>query len=223
MHKIIRTLLNRPFYLWEYSLKTLQFLGNFFLLKIRNATQKNFSIGVNPRVLSLNAFKAEKPNASIHIGHSLILYRHCDLLAVGNGEINIGNECIIGSDFRCYCREKIEMGDHVLISWGVFIADYDAHSIDPSVRLNEIISFQTYFFPNFSKKRTDVLDAQSTSQYETKPVLIGDNVWIGANAIILKGVRIGSGSVIGAGSVVTKDVPENCLAAGNPARIIKEL
>ena len=55
-----------------------------------------------------------------------------------------------------------------------------------------------------------------------KPVLIGEDAWIGANCIILPGLSIGNGAVIGAGSVVTKDIPENCIAAGNPAKVIKE-
>lgn len=57
---------------------------------------------------------------------------------------------------------------------------------------------------------------------DSKPIIIEDNVWIGARSIILKGVTIGKGSVIAAGSVVTKDVPANCLAGGVPARILKE-
>lgn len=55
-----------------------------------------------------------------------------------------------------------------------------------------------------------------------KPVTIGDNVWIGCQSIVLKGVTIGNGSVVASGSVVTKDVPENCLVAGNPAKVIRE-
>ena len=55
------------------------------------------------------------------------------------------------------------------------------------------------------------------------PVFIGDNVWLGAGAIVLKGVRIGDNAVIGAGSVVTKDIPAGVIAAGNPCKVIREL
>ena len=54
------------------------------------------------------------------------------------------------------------------------------------------------------------------------PITIGENVWIGCRALILKGVTIGDGAVVAAGAVVTKDVPANCVVAGNPAKIIKE-
>ena len=58
--------------------------------------------------------------------------------------------------------------------------------------------------------------------YKSKPIVIEDNVWIGVNVLILKGVTIGHGSVIAAGSIVTRDIPCNCLAAGIPAKVIRE-
>lgn len=60
------------------------------------------------------------------------------------------------------------------------------------------------------------------NQKKSAPILIGDNVWVGVNVTILKGVRIGNGAVIAAGSVVTRHIPENCLAAGIPAKVLKE-
>ncbi len=184
--------------------------------------QTNFSIGTNPRVLTLNAFKAEKPDANISIGNSIIVYRNCDILASGSGNIHIGDDCIIGSDFQLYCKQQINIGNHVLISWNVFISDYDAHSTHPDERLIEIDYIQNTFLPNFQKIDRAKTRADYTPRYSSKSVNIGNNVWIGANVMILKGVSIGSGSVIAAGSVVTKDIPENCVAAGNPAQVVKE-
>jgi acetyltransferase-like isoleucine patch superfamily enzyme len=60
------------------------------------------------------------------------------------------------------------------------------------------------------------------STLNTKPIKIGNHVWIGTNCIILKGVSVGDGAVIGAGSIVNKDIPPNCLAVGNPAKVIKQ-
>jgi acetyltransferase-like isoleucine patch superfamily enzyme len=64
---------------------------------------------------------------------------------------------------------------------------------------------------------------QRENHIKDKPVIIEENVWIGANAVILPGVKIGKNSIVGAGSIVTKDVGENVIVAGNPARIIKRL
>lgn len=66
-------------------------------------------------------------------------------------------------------------------------------------------------------------DERSANGVFSKPITIGDNVWIGGNVSICQGVNIGSGSIIGAGSVVTKDIPENVIAAGNPCKVIREI
>ena len=63
----------------------------------------------------------------------------------------------------------------------------------------------------------------SKERFKSAPIVIEDDVWVGAHSIILKGVTIGARSIIGAGSVVTKNIPPDCVAAGNPCRVIKSL
>jgi acetyltransferase-like isoleucine patch superfamily enzyme len=109
-----------------------------------------------------------------------------------NAILELGDAVYINSDTNIYCHEHIEIGAGSLISWEVEIIDSDDHKI---VR------------KDFAR---------------SKPIQIGNHVWIGSRATILKGVTIGSGAVIGAGAVVTKDVPENCLVGGVPARIIRK-
>lgn len=97
----------------------------------------------------------------------------------------------LNSNSRIYCFKGITIGDGVVISEEVVIRDSDNHSI-------------------------------LSDDYEmSKPISIGNHVWIGFRAAILKGVTVGDGSIIAAGAIVTKDVPPNCLVAGVPAKIIK--
>lgn len=96
-------------------------------------------------------------------------------------------------------RSGIEIGKHCNIGGNVRIFDHDFHALDAEVRRGP----------------------RGCDDCATKPVRIGDDVFIGAQSIILKGVTIGDRAVIGAGSVVTKDMPADCIAAGNPAVIIK--
>ena len=97
----------------------------------------------------------------------------------------------INSNSQIVCSEKIEIGNGVAIADGVLIRDSDDHDI-------EIEGYK-----------------------KTKPIKIGNHVWIGQKVTILKGVTIGDNSIIAAGAVVTGDIPENCIAAGVPARVIR--
>lgn len=155
------------------------------------------------------------------------------LLKIYGGEISIGRNFTCNNKFssnsvgliqpclfNIFCDgAKIEIGDNVgisgttinsttqiiignntIIGSGCLITDTDSHPLLPTTRLK----------------------SQSGDLANKKPITIGDNVFIGARSIILKGVVIGDGAVIGAGSVVTKDIPSNTLFAGNPAIMIKE-
>lgn len=107
----------------------------------------------------------------------------------------------IGSDFgmtggSVVCAESITIGDRVWMGANSIIADTDFHPLNAAAR------------------RAD------PTQGQTAPIVIEDDVFIGMQAIILKGVRLGRGCVIGAGSIVTRDVPPGMIAAGNPARVI---
>lgn len=94
---------------------------------------------------------------------------------------------------------KIVIGNCVLVGANTTITDSDFHPLDPSLR------------------------GSNPQNAVTSPITIGDNVFIGMNSTILKGVTIGKGSIIGAGSVVVKSIPEYTVAAGNPARVIRKL
>ena len=116
-------------------------------------------------------------------------------------EIVIGNRVFIGNGCTLSAARRISIGDDCLISSCVRIHDNDGHPLDAERR-----------------RRREAVNPE-----EIAPVVIGDNVWIGASAIILKGVTIGRNSVIGAGAVVTGEVPPDSVVAGNPARVVKSM
>lgn len=138
-------------------------------------------------------------NVQIGVKSSPNFYSHYSYLEVRNNksEINIGNNVSINNAFSAVAFSKITIEDNVLIGVNCSIIDNDGHSLEKDMRTN--------------------------GNPKAEDVLIGRNVFIGDNVSILKGVTIGTNSVIGFGSVVTKSIPDNVIAAGNPAKIIRTI
>lgn len=123
-----------------------------------------------------------------------------------NSIIRIGNN--VGISSSCIrIKEKLTIGNYVNIGGNCIIMDTNVHQLDYRARRGE--------------KVIDIDDVSTIVQ--SAPVTIEDDVWIGANCIVMKGVTIGARSVIGAGSVVTRSIPADCIAAGNPCRVIRLL
>ena len=148
------------------------------------------------------------PNAKINIKkkflacsnprqNSIGVFQKVTIKALAH-DANISIGCNVGVSGATISGKNITISDNVLIGSGVLITDNDAHPIHPELR-------------------------NDSSFIESAPVVIEKNVFIGARAIILKGVTIGEGSVIGAGAVVSKNVPKMSIAAGNPAKIVKKI
>jgi maltose O-acetyltransferase len=108
------------------------------------------------------------------------------------------------------------VGDDVFINTGCVILDCAAVAIGDRVLLGPHVQILTAHHPVDPDARRDLREGAS-------PIEIGDDAWIGGGAILCPGVTVGSGSTVGAGSVVTKDVPERVVAAGNPCRVIRTL
>lgn len=110
------------------------------------------------------------------------------------------------SGTRMWVARSLTIGNNVNIGAGVVLIDTDCHQFDHRMRRHDAAAL-------FSAE-------QLRKGIRTAPVVIEDDVWLGANAIVLKGVTIGARSIVGAGSVVTRDVPADSIVAGNPARVI---
>lgn len=205
--------------LLKYSRESLLYIVNYLMLPLFKGG--NVHIGRNPHLLSLGTFQAEKPHASIWADDDFVAYYRVRIHAWGKGIVRIGRCCSIGSNTVIHCRDRVEIGHHVLIAPNVQLWDFEPHSLSVEERIAEIEHTRKTLWPDFSGHgRAEV---PFVPDFTGKPVLIEDGAWIGADVIILKGSRIGYGSVIGAGAVVAGEIPPRCIAAGNPARVIKEI
>lgn len=127
-----------------------------------------------------------------------------------------GKNPIVISPFYCDYGHNIEVGDNFFANTNLIILDGAKVSIGNNVFIAPNVGIYTAGHPLNSQQR-------NTGIEYAYPIKIGNNVWIGAGAIILPGVSIGNNSVIGAGSLVNKDIPEDSLAVGNPCKVIKKI
>lgn len=138
-----------------------------------------------------------------HIKGELLVFAH-------GGHISIGEYCYIGEQSHIWSAKNITIGDRVLISHNVNIFDNLTHPISARSRHEHYRKIITSGHP-------------TSIDLDESPIQIGNDVWIGCQSIIMKGVTIGEGAIIGAGSVVTKSVPPYTIVGGNPAKVIRKL
>lgn len=188
-----------------WRLKTLELYSNFRMgieLSI-----KKIKYGKNVRFWS-TMYVVRYPESSISIGDNcgfrsdknsnmIGVNRKCMLSTHSKtASISIGNNCGF-SGTVLGAKERIVIGNDVLCGANTLITDFDWHGILPHER--------------------------KTSSGDSRPIIIGNNVFIGYGTLVLKGVTIGDNSVIGANSVVTRDIPANVIAGGNPCKVLKNL
>jgi acetyltransferase-like isoleucine patch superfamily enzyme len=125
------------------------------------------------------------------------------------GVITMGDNCSLSPNSRIVSAGKIEIGNRVLIAHNVNIIDNISHPIDAQLRHEDFMNSYSVGMKECDRK--------------TRNIVIEDDVWIGLNCIILRGVRIGRGAIIGAGSIVTKDVRAWTINVGSPSQCIREI
>lgn len=135
-----------------------------------------------------------RKNSSLIIDGCVNLGHGVTIIIHNNASLSIGNNTYFAGDSKIYVSQSVTVGSDCAIAWGLTLIDTDFHDIKKDGRYKD----------------------------KSGPITIGNHVWIGANCTILKGVNIGDNVVIAAGSVVTKDIPSNCVAGGNPVRIIEQ-
>jgi acetyltransferase-like isoleucine patch superfamily enzyme len=167
-------------------------------------------LGPDCRILDTgNVYNIRRVPSAIRIGRRTLIAGELLTFAHG-GEIRIGEWCYVGAQSRIWSSASIEIGDRVLISHNVNVHDCDSHPRDAALRHRQFASIATTGHP------------ADMAGIDAARVRLEDDVWIGFNAIILKGVTVGARSVIAAGSIVTRDVPADSIVIGDRVRTADE-
>lgn len=175
------------------------FVSTILRFKIKS---QGIRLGKNSKFFGLSTF-VRFPYSEIIIGDNVILRSN----EVAN-LIGINRRCIFSTHSK---NSKLNIGNNCGFS-GTVIGVFDNITIGNNVRCgaNTLITDSDWHLDDYRSGAP-------------QPIIIEDNVWLGVNSVVLKGVTIGKNSVIGANSVVTKNIPPNVIAAGNPCRVIKEI
>lgn len=171
----------------------------------------NIVIGKNSKIQNINIYIAEPVHQTnyITIGDDCMISGSI-MIYDNEARVVIGDRVYIGTHTTLFCKDKIIIGNDVMISWGCTLIDTNAHSLRSRERLNDV---------------TDWMKGakyKNWNHVETNQICIEDNSWLGFDSIVTKGVVIKKGSVIGCGSVVTKSTEEFSVYGGNPAFFIKK-
>lgn len=173
----------------------------------RRRFERRYSCRIHPggEIVAKNRHQSDSISVGrgTHIRGQLLTFGH-------GGRITMGTYCYVGENSKLWSGVNLSIGDRVLIGHNSSIFDCDTHPLNARAR---------------HKQYTEMISSGHPDQIDLReePVRIEDDVWIGCNVVVLKGVTIGRGAVIGAGSIVTHDVPPLVLVAGNPARLVREL
>lgn len=140
---------------------------------------------------------------------------------------SVGKYVSVGMNFHCECGKHIFLGDKVVINMNCTFLDDNIIRIGSNVLIAPNVQLYTATHPVDARQRfVEDWDEQSGDLFfrtRALPITIGSYVWIGGGAIVLPGVSIGDNCVIGAGSVVTKSIPANSVAVGNPCKVVRTL
>jgi acetyltransferase-like isoleucine patch superfamily enzyme len=158
-----------------------------------------------PQTTVYNPFARE----AVRIGSRSLFMGEINVIAAA-ARIQIGDWCFVGPGAKLWAMESIDIGNRVFISHGVQVFDNNSHSLSATERHDRFKELRTS-----GRHLTPELVVH-------RPIKIADDVWIGFNSAIMKGVTIGRGAVIGAGSVVTHDVEAYSVVVGNPARVVSK-
>jgi acetyltransferase-like isoleucine patch superfamily enzyme len=159
------------------------------------------------RRASFGSFRSER-DPGIVLGDRVKVFTWATFNVEPTGRVDVGDDSVLVGCVLM-CNEQITIGERVVISYNVTIADSDFHPTDPEMRKLDAVA------------NRPAGDRANRPPFTSRPVLLEDDVWIGIGAIVLKGVRIGRGARVGAGAVVTRDVPPGAVVEGNPARIVE--